>query len=215
MFEAVTAFVLQEYQGHNDRPHRQNGRDIQILTCCSLMLSLPVLYGSKRALRQYLKCSFRLLSCLPHYSSGYPAGERKRCELHQARLSQLEPLIITSQYQLQQPCADAKTLRGLATLPYLIWAGGSETVPYHQPIQSEARTAPHSASGVQSRHQTVQSHMTQRLSILHQHLFFFSFFLFSFFFFVCARSIVICLFLSASRSLSSFQRIWRGLCVQS
>lgn len=44
----------------------------------------------------------------------------ERCELHQARLSQLEPLIITSQYQLQQPCADAKTLRGLATLPYLI-----------------------------------------------------------------------------------------------
>lgn len=44
----------------------------------------------------------------------------ERCERHQAGLSQLEPLIITSQYQLQQPCADAKTLRGLATLPYLI-----------------------------------------------------------------------------------------------
>lgn len=143
------------------------------------MLSLPVLYGNKQALRQYLKCSFRLLSCLPHYSSGYPAGERKRCELHQARLSQLEPLIITSQYQLQQPCADAKTLRGLATLPYLIWAGGSETVLYHQPIQSEARTAPHSASGVQSQHQTVQvtwpSYLASFINTCFSFLFFFLF----------------------------------------
>ena len=176
------------------------------------MLSLPVLYGSKRALRQYLKCSFRLLSCLPHYSSGYPAGERKRCELHQARLSQLEPLIITSQYQLQQPCADAKTLRGLATLPYLIWAGGSETVPYHQPIQSEARTAPHSASGVQSRHQTVQSHMTQRLSILHQHLFFFSFFLFSFFFFLFVRAILLFAYSSLPLAASLPSRGYGGVC---
>lgn len=111
---------------------------------------LPVLYictGTSK-LRQYLKCSFWLLSCLPHYS----CRRVKRCELYQARLSQSEPLIITSQYQLQQPCADAKTLGGLATLPYLIWAGGSETVLYHHPIQSEAATAPHSALG--SNHST-------------------------------------------------------------
>lgn len=57
---------------------------------------------------------------LPPTLLTYPAGEGERCELHQARLSQLEPLIITSQYQLQQPCTDAKTLGGLATLPYLI-----------------------------------------------------------------------------------------------
>lgn len=170
------------------------------------MLSLPVLYGNKQALRQYLKCSFRLLSCLPHYSSGYPAGERKRCELHQARLSQLEPLIITSQYQLQQPCADAKTLRGLATLPYLIWAGGSETVLYHQPIQSEARTAPHSASGVQSQHQTVQVTWPSYLAS-----FINTCFSFLFFFFICARNIVICLFLSASRSHSP-SRGYGGVC---
>lgn len=171
------------------------------------MLSLPVLYGNKQALRQYLKCSFRLLSCLPHYSSGYPAGERKRCELHQARLSQLEPLIITSQYQLQQPCADAKTLRGLATLPYLIWAGGSETVLYHQPIQSEARTAPHSASGVQSRHQTVQVTWPSYLASFINTCFSFLFFLF----YLCACNIVICLFLSASRSLSP-SRGYGGVC---
>lgn len=170
------------------------------------MLSLPVLYGNKQALRQYLKCSFRLLSCLPHYSSGYPAGERKRCELHQARLSQLEPLIITSQYQLQQPCADAKTLRGLATLPYLIWAGGSETVLYHQPIQSEARTAPHSASGVQSQHRTVQVTWPSYLAS-----FINTCFSFLFFFFICARNIVICLFLSASRSHSP-SRGYGGVC---
>lgn len=174
------------------------------------MLSLPVLYGNKQALRQYLKCSFRLLSCLPHYSSGYPAGERKRCELHQARLSQLEPLIITSQYQLQQPCADAKTLRGLATLPYLIWAGGSETVLYHQPIQSEARTAPHSASGVQSQHQTVQVTWPSNLASFINTCFSFLFF----FFYLCAQYCYLPLPLCLSQPLS-FQRIWRGLCVQS
>lgn len=99
--------------------------------------------GHKQPLR-YLKCSFRLLSCITHRSCG-KRGER--CELHQARLPQSEPLIITSQYQLQQPCTDAKTLRGLATLPYLIWAGGSETAPHHHPLQSGASMAAQSPLG--------------------------------------------------------------------
>ncbi len=123
---------------------------------CFLASAVLTSVGNKRALRQHLKCSFQLLSFLPYYSSSYPAGERRRCKLHQARLPQLEPLIITSQYQLQQPCADAKTLRGLATLPYLIWARGSETVPYHQPIQSESRDGTAFWIGVQSQHQAVQ-----------------------------------------------------------
>ena len=52
---------------------------------------------------------------------------------------QSEPLIITPQYQLQQPCTDAKPLWGLATLPYLIWRGSIDTLLYHQPIKSAAR----------------------------------------------------------------------------
>lgn len=96
---------------------------------------------------QYFKC-MGFFSCfffggeapsrLPPHTTDLSCRRGERCEPHQARLSQLEPLIITSQYQLQQPCADAKTLGGLATLPYLIWAGGSETVPRHHAIQSEA-----------------------------------------------------------------------------
>lgn len=59
-------------------------------------------------------------SCLPPHTTDLSCRRGERCEPHQARLSQSEPLIITSQYQLQQPCTDAKTLGGLATLPYLI-----------------------------------------------------------------------------------------------
>lgn len=77
-------------------------------------LPCAILIPSK--LQDTKNAGFWLLSCLTHYSR----RKEERCELHQARLSQLEPLIITSQYQLQQPCTDAKTFRGLATLPYLI-----------------------------------------------------------------------------------------------
>ena len=82
------------------------------------MLFVPSLQPSgEQTGIQTLKMQF-LGAFLHHTPLLRKKGER--CELHQAMPSQSEPLIITSQYQLQQPCADAKTLRGLATLPYLI-----------------------------------------------------------------------------------------------
>lgn len=119
---------------------------------CLIFVSLCA--WDQTSFRTVVKCSFSaadpsstlcLLSC----------RREERCELHRVRCSQLEPLIITPLYHLQQPCTDAKTLRGLATLPYLIWARSTETVLYHQPIQSQATAAPRPRARLQSEPEIV------------------------------------------------------------
>lgn len=124
-------------------------RDIKYLVCCSLVFPFTVAPTSaweQTNPKTVVEMQFSGGLLPPATPLQLSCTREGRCVLHQVRLSQLEPLIITSQYQLQQPCADAKSLRGLATLPYLIWEGSTETVLYHQPIQSGARTAPHPAS---------------------------------------------------------------------
>ncbi len=129
-----------------------------VVALCFLSSAVLTSAWEQTSSQTVLKMQFSAAILPPTLLLYLSCRREERCELHQARLSQLEPLIITSQYQLQQPCTDAKTLRGLATLPYLIWAGGTETVLYHQPIQSEARTALHSASGSNRSTKQLKSH---------------------------------------------------------
>lgn len=111
-------FIRSSFLFAADRPHIEYSIPGRDMTSCSLRFSF--LTPAQEPANSALKMQFSAATLPPTLLLQLSCRRGERCELHQARLSQLEPLIITSQYQLQQPCADAKTLRGLATLPYLI-----------------------------------------------------------------------------------------------
>lgn len=167
---------------------------VEILTLCSSVLHPGAFFTpakEKTSFTQLFKLQF-LAALLPPTSLRHLSSTREeRCELHQARFSQSEPLIITSQYQLQQPCTDAKTPQrlGYSTLLNLSRRRWDSAVPSPNSITSQDGTA--SCAGDQSQHKRISSHVTPLLSILHRHLLSF----------LCTQYCLLLLLFPASRSL--------------